>query len=74
MPIVKFRDCGSGGWVLKFNYDAEIVELIKAVVPHAARSYNAKEKLWAVDDEYAAELAADLGSLGHSVIGFSDPC
>jgi len=40
------------GWLLQFDYDRELVEILKRQVHHTGREWNAKAKTWWVAEEY----------------------
>lgn len=41
-----------GGWRIAFAYDADVVEALKAAVPHVHRSWDGEAKEWWVAGEY----------------------
>lgn len=47
---------GRPGWVIGFNYDADVVESLKNQIPHTEREWREKEKRWWVSEEYMDEL------------------
>lgn len=52
---------GRPGWRLAVEYDAAIVERIKAI-PHTQRAWSPSEKEWWVDAEREAELLEIFGA------------
>lgn len=36
----------NGGWMIRFEYDAEKVEALKQAIPHTLRSWDPEAKLW----------------------------
>src|ERR1700682_1535782 len=58
---------------IKFDYDAQIVSLIKALVPSHARSYDRTTKTWSIDDpHYVQMLEAELKRDGYPVTWIDD--
>jgi hypothetical protein len=54
MTIPRATYTGGGDVVLRFPYDARLVELLKAEIPPCARSYDSGDKTWTVSASYAA--------------------
>jgi len=50
------------GWLLKFGYDAELVETLKARVPHTRREWREETKEWWVNEEYNGVLMELFGN------------
>ncbi len=71
ITTVTFRRHGDA-YVVRFRYDPALVELLKAVVPAYARSWNTSTREWTVNVDYANLLASAVRSLGHRAIGL-DP-
>ncbi len=44
------------GYVLGFQYDLDVVEDLKRLIPHTYRSWDADNKTWWVSKEYEAVL------------------
>ena len=44
------------GWVIGFQYDLELVERLKAAIPHTHREWRPDEKRWWVSEEYEGIL------------------
>jgi hypothetical protein len=72
MTAVVFEHHGAA-YTVRFPYNADVVELIKTVVPSYARTWHPAVKTWAVDATYAHQLAATLRRLGHTVVGIDEP-
>lgn len=53
---------GRPGWRLASEYDAEVVELLKRLIPHYARTWSPIEKEWWVDSEYEGKLVEIFGA------------
>jgi hypothetical protein len=60
-------------YMVKFNYSAAIVAVIKSTVPAYARSFAPASKTWTVDGDWAPILAAALRATGYQVVGIDDP-
>jgi len=41
---------------VRFDYNMQFVERLKALIPHTNRSYNPKTKVWAIEDAYTSEV------------------
>ena len=51
----------------KCRYNANVIDLIKTIVPHQSRDYDGKTRVWTVDNPYADELIEALCQAGHMV-------
>ncbi len=47
---------GRSGYVIAFDYDAELIENLKKSVPHTNREWREQSKTWWVSIEYEAVL------------------
>lgn len=47
---------GRPGWRISFDYDEELVELLKRAIPHTDRAWYPDEKEWWIAEEYADVL------------------
>lgn len=56
-----------GGTEFKCRYNASVIDTIKTVVPHHARDYDGKTRVWTVDNFYVDELVEALCQAGHFV-------
>ncbi|OBI52874.1 hypothetical protein [Mycobacterium sp. E787] len=72
MTAVRFGVHGAV-YVVQFSYDPAVIDLIKATVPHYARSWHPTAKAWTVEAGWARPLAAMLRRRGHVVAGIDDP-
>ena len=70
MSVMRFVQRGDT-YCVTFAYDARLVELLKAIVPHYSRTWNAHRREWLVDAVYARELADVVARSGHTVIGLT---
>lgn len=70
MSVMRFVQRGDS-YCVTFAYDARLVELLKATVPHYSRSWNAHRREWLVDAVYARELADVVTRCGHVVVGIT---
>ena len=52
---------------VKSRYDAGVVGIIKDVVPHRHRTFDAQSKVWTVENLYVDDLVEALGAAGHMV-------
>src|SRR5262245_38779780 len=52
---------------IKCRYDAEVIDIIKAVVPYQDRDYDGARKIWIVENLYVDDLIKALGRAGHFV-------
>ncbi len=48
------------GWRIRFSYDAEIVERLKASIPHTQRAWFQESSEWWVSQEYENVILALL--------------
>lgn len=48
----------SPGYILKFEYDGELVERLKKAVPHTHREWHEPKTEWWVEEGFEAELEA----------------
>lgn len=53
---------GRPGWVLRFQYEAEVVEELKNATPHYNREWREETKEWWVSEDYAEELETLFGN------------
>ena len=68
MTAVKFEKCGPQ-YAVRFPYNPTVVDALKSSVPAWARTWKPNTKEWIVDATYGPGLAADLKSIGCTVIG-----
>ena len=55
-------------YVVRFNYDADLVRVIKRL-PAFARRWQPESKSWRVDGYYARRIAYEMAALGYFVTG-----
>ena len=48
---------GRPGWLIKFEYDAEIVEAVKKSIPHTEREWYPFSRTWWVSEQYAPVMS-----------------
>ncbi len=62
MARVRARACydADGGVAVRFPFDAEVVEFIKAVAPSGEREWRPESKEWWVAPRYARQIVAHL--------------
>ena len=72
MTTVLFSSRRDGRYRVEFHYSAVVVELLKAMVPAHARSWNAATREWTVNLDWVEPLAAALRACGHTVVGFDE--
>jgi hypothetical protein len=53
---------------VRFGYDANLVDLLKTVVPPRSRKWHASTKTWAVGGRYVDRFVAAARLAGHQVI------
>ena len=63
---VSFHPAGLG-YVVRFNYDADLVG--RQAVPAFARRWQPESKSWRVDGYYARRIAYEMAALGYFVTG-----
>lgn len=44
------------GWLIRFQYDVDLVERLKNMIPHTYREWHQGPKSWWVSEEYEDEL------------------
>lgn len=54
--LMTFHALGSPGYLIAFDYDMELVEELKAAIPHTARAWMPENKEWFVKQEYVVVL------------------
>ena len=70
MTAVVFTDRGDGWYSVVFDYDPDLVDLIKTTVPaRGGRSWHPRTREWRVHAAYVGSLARAIRALGHTVIG-----
>lgn len=47
---------GDPGWRIKFGYEADTIEQLKARVPHWARTWDEQNKEWWIHQDYESEI------------------
>ena len=50
------------GWLIQFDYDAELVESLKNAIPHIMREWNPDTKTWWVSEKYETALNELFGN------------
>lgn len=70
-PTVLFTPAGAR-YVVQFAYSPVVVEIMKAVVPPAARSWSQEARKWTVDVDWVGPLGAALRAAGCIVIGLGE--
>lgn len=68
MSTVTLTDAGPGAVAIRFTYDRELVELLKACVPAYARRWDATWKTWTVDGYPLDHFLGAARTAGHNVI------
>lgn len=68
---VRFKAAGSS-YTVQFAYSPVVVEIMKAVVPAAARSWSREAMKWTVDMDWAPALADALRAADCTVIGLGE--
>lgn len=53
---------GQPGYWIGFHYDADVVEALKAAVPHTHRRWNSETKLWWISMDYDVWLCETFGN------------
>jgi hypothetical protein len=71
MTSVLFRRAGVR-YVIRFTYDPDLVELLKATVPGFARSWDPYTNEWKVDAEFGRTLASAIERAGHTTVGLDE--
>ena len=46
----------NSGWRIQFEYNADIVENLKLLVPHTKRCWYPVERYWWISNEYTEEI------------------
>jgi hypothetical protein len=54
-------DPDTGLLAVRFDYDAELIDALKAMIPPAHRRWNASRKLWFIDPPYEHDVRRLLG-------------
>jgi hypothetical protein len=68
MVTITARD--DGHYAVSFDYDAQIIALLKAAVPSRTRRWDADDREWVVDIAYPVRCFVEaLRYRGHDVIG-----
>lgn len=70
MTSVKFEKAGTV-YLVRFPYNRHLVETLKSSVPSWGRQWKPDTKQWVIDGLYARGLAADLRTVGCTVIGLT---
>ena len=73
MSTVLFERRGDGDAIVRFAYDPELVDLLKAAVPARSRSWDPQLRQWTVRAELVEHFASVLRATGHQVIGLEPP-
>jgi hypothetical protein len=60
-------------YTVRFQYNADLVELLKTAVPSHARDWNPATKEWTIRATHAEQLASALRATGHKVLGLDPP-
>jgi hypothetical protein len=68
MTTIRFTARGIRHYTVNFNYDPNVVAIVKSV-PGFARTYESATKMWMVNADFADQLAGDLRDAGFTVIG-----
>lgn len=59
------------GFDIRFKYDPDLVDLIKAVIPADYRKWDAHGKFWSADAKWSKQFADACKQEGHKVIGLA---
>jgi hypothetical protein len=75
MPKYNLTQCirggaldGRSGYLLKFDYDAELVETLKRAIPHTEREWREEDKTWWVSirfDDALKLMFSNFEALAH---------
>ena len=52
----QYDKAGRPGWLIRFDYDAKLVEKLKRMIPHTDREWHEGPKSWWVSTDYEKEL------------------
>ena len=69
MSTVLFERRGDGDAIVRFAYDPELIDLLKAAVPARSRSWDPQLRQWTVRAELVEHFATVLRATGHTVVG-----
>lgn len=47
---------GRLGWLIKFDYNIEVIEKLKLTIPHTSREWQGESYEWWISEAYNAEL------------------
>ena len=53
---------GESGWLIKFEYNVELIEELKRAIPHIHREWREDSKTWWVSEEYNDVLKSLFGN------------
>ena len=54
--MLNYYALGAPGWLIAFQYDADLVEALKRAVPHTDRSWYEDNREWFVKETYEPVL------------------
>jgi hypothetical protein len=74
MSMVAFTAKMGGEWYdIRFQYNPDLVTMIKTVIPATFRKYEPATKTWSAQKTYAQAFAMAARSAGHTTNGIADP-
>lgn len=74
MATIAFRPKVGDTWYeITFRYDADLVDLIKQIIPSAYRKYDPNTHIWSTGKPWAMNFAQELVAKGHNVVGITVP-
>ena len=56
MATITYQDDHRGGYEIRFQYDPDLVSLMKTMIPSAGRSWDPTNKCWHIKQYYLARL------------------
>jgi hypothetical protein len=72
VSTIAFRGKSGDAWYdIAFRYDADIVDLIKTVIPASYRKYDPVNKVWSAGANWAQEFARAAQAAGHDCVGIT---
>lgn len=70
MSTISFTSKAGDTWYdIRFQYDPDLVTLIKTVVPSVFRKYEPATKTWSVNAEWSKMFAVQARNAGHTTVG-----
>lgn len=70
---VTFTPLPTGRVRVRFAFDEEAVELVKATIPSPARRWDRSVRAWVIEAMFVADLARAFASIGYQVLGLDEP-